>query len=395
MSARASGLAGFLGLERNLVLLALAIVTIGTGEELWMRFVPKYLEVLGASVLAIGLFDALKTLLGAIYAWPGGAIIDRWGHRVSLLVFTAVSIAGYALVLAVPTWVAVIFATFLFLAWSDLSLPAMFTLVGASLPPGKHSMGIGLQSLVKRVPILIGPVLGGMLIDRMGVSGGVRTGAAVSVAVGLFALMVQNRVRDVPHEKAAAPGLWRTVRAFDPRLRRLLFSDILIRFCERIPYAWVIIYAMDRGHMSGEQAGILVAIEVGAAMLCYVPAAHFADRYGKEPFVIATFLFFTAFPAVLSFAHTFPMLVVAFAVRGLKEFGEPARKALIIGYSDPAIRGRSVGAYYLIRDTVVTSGSFLGAALWNAGPNFNFWTATALGAAGTIVYALTMPRHKP
>src|SRR5690349_14185448 len=105
MTARAkSRLAGFLGLERNLTLLALAIVTIGTGEELWMRFLTKYLEVLGASVLAIGLFDALKTLLGAIYAWPGGAVIDRWGHRLSLLLFTAISIAGYALVLAFPKW---------------------------------------------------------------------------------------------------------------------------------------------------------------------------------------------------------------------------------------------------------------------------------------------------
>jgi MFS family permease len=89
-----SRLAGFLGLQRNLVLLCLAIVAIGTGEELWMRFLPKYLEVLGAGVLAIGLFDALKTLLGALCSWPGGAVIDRWGHRPSLLLFTLLSIAG-------------------------------------------------------------------------------------------------------------------------------------------------------------------------------------------------------------------------------------------------------------------------------------------------------------
>jgi MFS family permease len=173
-----------------------------------------------------------------------------------------------------------------------------------------------------------------------------------------------------------------------------LFSDILIRFCERIPFAWVVIYAMDRTGMNGEQVGLLVAVEVAAAMLCYIPAAHFADRYGKEPFVIATFLFFSAFPAVLSFAHTFPMLVVAFAVRGLKEFGEPARKALIIEYSDPVARGRSIGAYYLIRDTVVTGGSFLGAALWKLGPSVNFWVAAGLGLAGTIVYTATAGAEK-
>jgi hypothetical protein len=29
--------------------------------------------------------------------------------------------------------------------------------------------------------------------------------------------------------------------------------DILIRFCERIPYAWVVIFAMDYLGMSGKQ----------------------------------------------------------------------------------------------------------------------------------------------
>ncbi|MDP8980029.1 MAG: MFS transporter [Acidobacteriota bacterium] len=385
-----SRLAGFLGLERNLVLLSLAVVAIGIGEELWMRFLPKYLEVLGAGVLAIGLFDALKTLLGALYAWPGGAAVDRWGHRWSLLLFTALSIAGYALVCAIPFWPAVILASFLFLAWSNLSLPATFTLVGANLPPGKHSMGIGLQSLIKRVPILIGPVLGGILIDRMGVARGVRVGALASVAAGILALALLSLVRGGAVSRTAMPGLSNTLRSFSPRLRRLLLSDILIRFCERLPFAWVVIYAMDGAGMSGEQVGILIAIEVIAAMLCYIPAAWFADRYGREPFVIATFLFFTAFPVVLYYSHTFAMLAVAFAVRGLKEFGEPARKALIIGYSHEKTRGRTVGAYYLVRDTVVTSGSFLGAALWKLGPGFNFWTAAGLGATGAAVYILTV-----
>ncbi len=54
-------------------------------------------------------------------------------------------------------------------------------------------------------------------------------------------------------------------------------------------------------------------------------------------------------------------LAVAFAVRGLKEFGEPARKALIIAQAPPDVRARTYGAYYLIRDCVVTTGSFAGA----------------------------------
>jgi len=144
-----------------------AIVAIGAGEETWMRFVPKYLESLGAAALIIGLYDGLKTLLGAIYAYPGGVVVDRWGHRKALVAFTAISITGYILVLLIPRWPAVIGGTFLFLAWSTLSLPAMFSLVATSLSAAKHTMGIGMQSLIKRIPIVIGPVIGGFITDQL------------------------------------------------------------------------------------------------------------------------------------------------------------------------------------------------------------------------------------
>ena len=391
MQASAHGLREFLGLRRNLVLLLIAIVTIGAGEETWMRFVPKYLESLGAAALVIGLYDGLKTLLGAVYAYPGGAVVDRWGHRTGLVAFTAISIAGYLVVLLIPRWPAVIAATFLFLAWSTLSLPAMFSLVAASLSTAKHTMGIGIQSLIKRLPILIGPVVGGLLIDRYGVLGGVRAGLVISIVLGLMALMVQRKIQDDSFGfEHSSTSFLAVVKTFDPPLRRLLFSDIRVRVCERIPYAWVVIYAMDDVGVSATKVGVLTAIEMIVASACYVPVAYLAERYGREPFVIATFFFFTLFPLSLVFAHSFALLVVAFAIRGLKEFGDSPRKALIVGYARPEMRGRTVGAYYLIRDTFVSAGSLLGAWLWRFGPAVNFWGAAALGAAGTAIYCATL-----
>src|SRR5260370_33162421 len=95
-------LADFFGLKRNLVILLIAIFVIGAGEELWMRFLPKYLQALGATVFVIGLYDALRTLLGAIYAYPGGLLVDLWGHRRAFLAFNILSIVGYPFVLFVP-----------------------------------------------------------------------------------------------------------------------------------------------------------------------------------------------------------------------------------------------------------------------------------------------------
>ena len=174
------------------------------------------------------------------------------------------------------------------------------------------------------------------------------------------------------------------IKSFTPALRELLVSDILIRFCERIPYAFVILWAMNHGGLNAQQFGMLIAIEMITAMLCYIPVAHLADKYGRRPFILATFVFFTLFPLALLRADNFAWLAVAFAVRGLKEFGEPARKALIIGEAKPEMRSRAYGAYYLIRDCLVTSGSFLGAWLWSISPHANFIGAAVCGALGTL-----------
>src|SRR5258706_13864329 len=85
-------IAEFLALRRNTALLLVALVLAGTGEKLWLGFTPKYLQFLGAGVFIIGLFDALQALLGAVYAYPGGWLTDRMGHRPALQHFSAVSL---------------------------------------------------------------------------------------------------------------------------------------------------------------------------------------------------------------------------------------------------------------------------------------------------------------
>jgi MFS family permease len=390
-------LADFFGFKRNLVVLLIAIFVIGAGEELWMRFVPKYLQTVGATVFVIGLYDALRTLLGAIYAYPGGVLVDIWGHRRAFLAFNLISIVGYALVLFIPHWGAVIAGMFLFLSWTCFSLPATFSLVGATLAASRHSMGIGVQSVIKRLPIMIAPVMGGMLIDRFGIIGGVRIALLISIVLSALTILVQRQLREEPKQEVAADerwSLWRSLLEFNAPMRRLLLSDILVRFCERIPYAWVVIFAMDYIGVSAKEIGVLTTVEMLAAILCIIPASHFADRHAREPFVIVTFIMFTLFPISLLVSRSFSALVIAFMIRGFKEFGDTSRKALIIGYCEPQRCGQMVGAYYLVRDLIVSVGAILGAYLWKLGPALNFLGAAALGVAGTIFYIKTIRQSR-
>src|SRR5207244_828102 len=184
---RAGKIVDFLALKRNTALLLGALVLALTGERLWLGYAPKYLQTLGAGVLIIGLFDALQTFLGAVYAYPGGWLTDHWGQRRSLLLFNALSLAGYVLVMVWQNWLALVLGAFLFLAWSALSLPATFTVIATSLDKRQHTMGVGVQSMVRRLPMMIGPLIGGWLITRFRWGRGARPPLLGCIVLGVAA----------------------------------------------------------------------------------------------------------------------------------------------------------------------------------------------------------------
>jgi len=119
-------------------------------------------------------------------------------------------------------------------------------------------------------------------------------------------------------------------------------------------------------------------------MLMYIPVAYLADRSTKKPFVVTTFAFFTLFPLVLLISRSFWMMVIAFILRGLKEFGEPTRKALIMDLAPEGRKAATFGLYYLIRDIIVSAAAFGGAFLWMASPAMNFGVALGCWALHTL-----------
>ncbi len=392
----ASRIRQFLGLETSFVGLLAMVVLVGMGERMAERFLPVYLLALGGGALSVGLLNAMDNLLSALYSFPGGYLADRLGVKRSLLLFNCLAMLGFIVVIIVPRWEAVIVGAIFFLSWSAISLPATMGLVGKALPKSKRAMGVSMHSLVRRVPMALGPLVGGLCVDWWGPVGGIRIAFGVALAMSALAAVVQQRLiaDDVAESGTALPAKpegnpLRVLGRLPSGLSNLLISDILIRFCEQIPYPFVVIWCMKSINepVSGFGFGILTTVEMVVAICIYIPVAYFADRGGKKPFVVATFAFFTAFPLILLFSRSFWPLVAAFVVRGLKEFGEPTRKSLILDLAPENRQAATFGAYYLARDVVVSVGAFSGALLWELGPEVNFLSAFGFGLAGLLWFA--------
>jgi MFS family permease len=374
--------------QKNILLLLTMVVLVGLGEKMAERFLPLYLVALGGGALSVGLLNGLDNLLSALYSFPGGYLSDRLGYKRALAIFNLLAMFGFLIVIAFPVWQAVIIGSIFFISWTAISLPATMSMISRVLPQNRHTMGVSLHSLVRRIPMALGPLLGGLLITQMGEVDGTRWAFAAAFLLGGVSLIFQGRMLDDGTARPPRPEAnpLRAVRGIPPDLRRLLFSDILIRFCEQIPYAFVVLWVVNEAGVSPAGFGVLTAIEMATAMLIYIPVAYLADRTEKKPFVLITFGFFTVFPLLLLFSRSFGLLVVAFIVRGLKEFGEPARKALILELCPPDAKAGTFGAYYLVRDVIVSIAAFGGAFLWQVSPAVNFLAAFGFGVVGMVWY---------
>lgn len=388
---------GFLGLKKSIIGLLSMVILIGMGEKMAERFLPIYLVALGGGALSVGLLNGLDNLLSALYSFPGGYLSDRMGRKRALLVFNGMAMGGFLIVIVVPRWEAVIIGAVFFLSWSALSLPATMSLVAEVLPHHKWTMGVSMHSFVRRIPMALGPLIGGVFIGIWGERSGVRLAFVAALALAVAALVIQQRLIDEDrsarkNEKKITVGRdsINVFRASGVALRNLLISDILIRFCEQIPYAFVVIWCMKeiQAPVTAFEFGILTSVEMATAMLIYIPIAYLADKSLKKPFVLITFGFFTLFPLTLLFSRSFPVLLATFVLRGLKEFGEPTRKALIMDLAPEDRKAFTFGLYYLIRDVIVSIAAFGGAFLWLISPETNFLVAFVFGLAGTTWFAI-------
>ncbi|MCG6946138.1 MAG: MFS transporter [Deltaproteobacteria bacterium] len=395
--ARAVRVSDFLGLTRSTVGVLFMVILVGMGERMAERFLPIYLLALGGGALSIGLLNGMDNLLSALYSFPGGYLSDRFGTKRALLIFNMVAMFGYLVVIIFPAWQAVLLGAVFFISWSAISLPATMSLIAKVLPMHKRTMGVSMHSLVRRFPMALGPILGGACIGLWGEGNGVRAAFVVALLLSFVAIVLQQKlIEDEPPKQPGDECLYvpeknpiKLSHLMAPNLKRLLVADILVRYCEQIPYAFVVVWCMKTisSPVSALQFGILTSIEMATAVLVYMPVAYLADKTTKKPFVVMTFVFFTLFPLTLLFCHSFNWLVLAFILRGFKEFGEPTRKALIMDLAPENCKAGMFGLYYLLRDVVVSIAAFGGAFLWLISPTTNFLVAFSFGVAGTLWFA--------
>jgi len=384
-----SSFRNYLGLNRNIGILAVSTFFLGLGEELWQAYIPKFLVELGASSVIVGIFYSCRDLLDGLYQYPGGWMNDRFGRKRTLMWFTTVAMGGYAVYALSSHWGLLFIGLVFVMGWKSGAFPATFAVIGDALPRGERSIAFSVQSILIRLPRVIGAPIGGLLIVALGMMAGMRTSLTVTLALAATVLFAQYRFyQEHPKniEDFAQTSMKDIYKNMPNDLKRLLLAECFVRVGEGLSLAFIVLYVIDVLKFSTSSYGGLYAIQQSVAITMYIPSGKLADVTGRKPLVALTFLFFALFPLAVKFSGSFAGLIGAFVVGGLKEFGEPARKSYIVDMADPHQVGRTVGVYYTIRNVLVVPAGAIGGLLWQISPDLTMYVSCTVGLAGLLIF---------
>ncbi|WP_380678951.1 MFS transporter [Salinigranum sp. GCM10025319] len=402
----------FLALDGDVLVLSVAMFAFSLGFQMTGRYMPRYLSVIGAGSLAIGLYGSFGNLIGAVYPYPGGALSDRIGSRVALTAFGLASTLGFVVWYAAgpladvplgPTSAGVV-VVFLGLvlsqAWKSFGLGATFAVVKQSVSPDRLATGFASTETVRRLAFLLGPLLAAAILARFAFELGFRYVLLVAAAFGALATIAQHRLYDASADSfgksfEGLDSLLADLRSLPDPLRPLLVGDTLVRFANGMVYVFFVIVVTEFlavgatlpavGRLSPDAFfGVLLAVEMAVALATMVPVAKLAERVGLKPVVALGFAVYAVFPVLLISAPADPLVVaLLFALSGLRFAGLPAHKALIVGPAEANTGGRVVGSYYLVRNAVAIPSAAIGGWLYARDPVVAFGVATVVGLLGT------------
>ncbi len=402
--------------RRDVLVLSAAMFCFSLAFQMTSRYMPRYMSVLGAGAVAIGVYGTFGNLISALYPYPGGAFSDRVGSRRALTLFGLLSTLGFVVwllaprigdvtvyVVEVPAWIWVFIGLLLAQAWKSLGLGASFAVVKQAASKQHLAAGFATTETFRRTAFLVGPLLAAaafaVYVDFVAAFTLI---LAVAVAFAFFGTLSQHLLyRGEDSRGKEFEGVGQVVddlRNMPEELKPLLVADTVVRFANGAVYVFFVIVVTELrmvdaslpvvGYLSPDAFfGVLLGVEMLVALLVMFPSAYVADRVGLKPIVALGFAVYAVFPVILIYAPASAAVYIAlFAFSGLRFAGLPAHKALIVGPAEEKAGGRVTGSYYLVRNTLVVPSAVAGGVVYSVNPEAAFTLATFIGVVGVTYF---------
>jgi len=370
-------------LSRDLILLALSLVTWGTGEGMFLFFQPLYLQELGADPVKIGGILGAVGLAMTLSFLPAGYLSDRFGRRPLIRaawVMGMVSTGVMALANSLPIFVV---GMILYGATSFVVVPLNSYSTAAR---GKLSVSrtITLISASFNLGFIIGPLLGGWLSARSGLQANFQ----VASIIFLFSCLLVFLIRPQPVEIVTSDEQSIGIRSlFNTRFVRFLALAFFITLGLYLPQPLTQNFLQNERGLNLVQIGQLISARSTGVVVLNLVLGQINPRWGTllAQGCVSLFALF------ILIGNNFPVYLVGYFMMG----GHMTARLMIIAQARTMMLSSHMGRAYGLLETATAMalvvGPTLAGYLYSIRPELIYSTSIILILLGLFANLVLSP----
>ncbi len=368
---------------------------------LWTPFQALYILELGASKQDLGLILTFQSITELVIQIPGGILTDRWGRKRVIILSAALRLLSTLVFLFAFHWTHVAPALILTSA-SIISAPASSALLAESISKENVSTAFAAIRTVTEFPLIFTSLLGGIIIDRVGLTRGVRTMLIVYALVTSLSILLQwGYITETVERPASRPEsgnplrVLRDVKELSGNIWTLAIIMGISTFALRLISSYTVVYATEVIGLSTTQWGLLGTLANLTAILVSIPGGRISDVIGRKTGVILSRIPMTLATLGYTVSKNFTHLAI---VRTLNGFGSgigadlygtqggPLWQALIVEYTPASDRGKIMGIIGTIKSVLSSPASWVGGYFYeNVSPSMPFYSSFLMDSLAIVM----------
>jgi MFS family permease len=370
----------------GLVLLFLvAMIFANVGGNMYGPLMPLYIKDMGATVGQIGLFFTISQIIPLALQILGGWISDTLGRLRAIAIGSVVGIFTYIALIAAPTWQWLLVASAFQAITGSLVGPSFDAFIAEHSSEENRARVFGISQALFMIVGVVGPVLGGWLVDLYGFK------KMLMVAAGLYVIATVIRVsmaREASKGSESRPqklsfvslknnlGTMFGLLVAGGVITWVLITDGVRDISFGLSMNLLPVYMQEFGGLNFREIGLMNSVFGLFMMLSTIPGGWLADKKGERVNIVFGFILIGVALGMLVYMPTAnPWLYgVGWAIAGTGVgLMTPAYQSLISKAVPKKVRGTAFGLFSSSLGLVSLPAPWIGGQLWEkVNPRFPF-----------------------
>jgi len=389
--------------NRNVLVISATSSLVMFFDMLYWPYWSKYLkDVIHLTIPQIGLLNAIQRSEQLLFQLPGGILADRIGRKKVTLIAAFARILVPVIYLSANSFELLVLGTF-FTAMNSLGMPAFTAMIAESLPRDRMGSGYGLYGMVRRVPMLFTGILGGILMDALGIEAGSRIcfiGSFIGALIAFLAryfFLTETLNRRAGSKTSMTQDFREVLPLFKGSLQALQATSAIYQFAMGLTMQLIILYVIEVIGLNYTQWGLISTTMSVIGFLTAIPGGMMADRFDRvklnvfaralSPITTVAYIYLRDFYQILA-TRVIAGIGMGLSGAELGWMGGASWESLMADLVPPEKRGRVTGIMGTVSGAVSLPAPYIGAYMWESksiGPEKTMGTSIILGLVSTFI----------